>query len=143
TVARAELWRWAAHILQRHTPACRIRRLTIHPLAMRRLRTTNLVVAFIALVFFWCSFVTPRGLVLNDRCALDGRLAEWRAWVQGISFWQAQLAAVDAAIDAPREWWETQQRVAAVMEPARRRSQYVMDSIYLTNPALPRPRRSM
>jgi hypothetical protein len=74
------------------------------PSQMNAYRKTVLGVASVALAAGgWPLLRSPETLVLNDDCAPSGWVNFWRERIQGQRFWQSQLAAVDAMIDAPRE----------------------------------------
>ena len=89
------------------------------------------------------SLVTPQRLALDTQCNPRGWRNELRASLQGVKFWQVQLAAVDKEIDAPRAMAATRARIASVMEPALQQSRYTIDSMYAANPTLPRPTTSI
>lgn len=86
----------------------------------------------------YLSFATPTSLVLNDQCEPRTALARWRAAVQGSSFWRAQLAAVDEAINGPVWFQQTSARADSLTGSYLARSHTLRESVYAANPTLPR-----
>jgi hypothetical protein len=111
---------------------------------MAKKRTALL--AAIGMIFasgMWLFTFTPKALQLSDSCEPNGVLNAIRASVQGQRFWLVQLAAVDAAIDSPRELREARARADSIARPFLAEAQRSFDSLRASIPVqLPERRPS-
>jgi group I intron endonuclease len=83
----------------------------------KRFRYAVWVLAGTTLLFFYA--YTPADLLLTASCEPSGSVNALRARLQGQRFWRVQLAAVDAAINAPRETQAMRARMDTALRELR------------------------
>ncbi|WP_396217033.1 hypothetical protein, partial [Gemmatimonas sp.] len=109
---------------------------------MNAYRKTVLGVASVVLAAGgWLLLCSPEPLVLNDDCAPSGWVNIWRERIQGQRFWQSQLAAVDAMIDAPREIRVARARAESISRPILESLRRSHDSLIASMPEIKFPQK--
>lgn len=113
-------------------------------IAMASKRTAVFACALAVLAAaLWLLTYTPKTLQLSDSCEPKGPTNAIRARIQGQRFWLIQLAAVDAAIDSPRELREARARNDSISRPIIAEADRRLDSVRASLPiSLPERRPS-
>ena len=79
---------------------------------------------------------SPSGYVLGSDCVPTSSIMGFRARLQGIKFWAAQLHALDAEISRLERYPEVMRKAQAGIDAATKKSQDFLEQTYRQHPEL-------